>query len=139
MGKIARSGLFLGEYRYRLDEKYRIALPKRLRVEIEGFEVVLSRGFEPCISAYDLARWQKIAEVPLAIPGFEERGRQLRRQIFSSAVILELDAQGRVVIPEHLVKWANITEKEGKEIIVIGAGDHFELWEEDNWKKYSHL
>jgi len=136
MGKLTRSGYFVGEFEYRLDDKYRLALPKRLRIEIEGFEVVLTKGFEPCIAGYDLSRWQAMAAQPLSLPVYEEKGRALRRTLFASAAILELDAQGRVILPESLVKWSGLTGKIGKEVTIIGAGDHFEIWEKDNWQKY---
>jgi MraZ protein len=136
MVKMTRSGLFLGEYRYRLDDKFRIALPKRIRVEIEGFEIVLSKGFEPYIAGFDLVRWQKMAEQPLALPYFEERGRQLRRQVFATAVMLELDAQGRIVLPESLVRWAQLETKIGQEIVVVGVGESFEIWSEEKWSQY---
>ncbi|RJR15542.1 hypothetical protein C4579_01865 [Candidatus Microgenomates bacterium] len=136
MGKVTKSGFFLGEYRYRLDDKNRLLLPKRIRVEIDAFEVVLSKGFEPYIAGFDIERWRRMSQEPLSIPGYEEKGRQLRRQIFASAVILELDSLGRMVLPESLVRWAHLEESKGKELVVIGAGDHFEIWTETNWKQY---
>lgn len=138
MVKITKSGLFLGEYRHRIDEKNRVALPKRIRIEIEGFEVVLARGFEPCISGFDKKRWQESTKPQLEIPFHEEKGRRLRRQLFSQAIILELDSQGRVVIPETLAGWAQIKDK-NQEVAIVGVGDHFEIWQEENWKKYSQF
>lgn len=136
MVKIAKSGLFLGEYRHRLDEKNRIALPKRLRVEIDGFEIVLAKGFEACIAGFAKDTWQEMAKEQLAMPFYDEVGRKLRRQLFSQAVILELDGQGRMVLPDHLLKIAELDKNMGQEIVVVGVGDHFELWQETNWKTY---
>lgn len=137
MVKLSPSGFFLGEYRHNLTDKNRLALPKRIRIEIEGFEIVLSRGFEPCIAGFDKKQWEKIAQQQMALEFNEERGRKLRRQLFSSAVIVELDGQGRVVMPEQLLVWAGLKGKVGEELIVIGAGDHFEIWQEANWRTYN--
>ncbi len=139
MVKIVKSGFFLGEYRHALADKYRIALPRRIRAEIDGFEVILSKGFEPCIAGFDKIQWQTVAKQQIATQFNEDKGRQLRRQVFSSAVIMELDGQGRLVLPESLVKWAGLSDKLGKEVVVIGAGDHFEIWTEENWRKYSQF
>lgn len=132
--KITKFGFFLGEYRHNLTERNRIALPKRIRVEIEGFEVILARGFEKCIAGFDKVQWQKMAQEQVNIQFNDERGRLLRRQIFSSAMVTELDAQGRVVLPDALLNWAGLKGKVGEELLVIGAGDHFEIWNQENWK-----
>ena len=137
MVKLTKLGQYLGEYRHNLTEKYRISLPKRIRIEIEGFDVVLTRGFEQCIAGFDKQRWQKIADEQLVIQFNEERGRELRRQLFSSAMIVELDGQGRVVLPEALLSWAGLKGKVGEELIVIGACDHFEIWQKDKWEAYT--
>lgn len=136
MVKVARQGQYLGEYRHHLTEKNRVALPKRIRVEIEGKEVVLSRGFEQCIACFDKKQWKKISDEQLAQQFSEGRGRYLRRQIFSSALIIEIDLQGRVVIPDMLLNWAGLKGKIGEEVVIIGAGDYFELWQKDKWEAY---
>ncbi len=136
MVKLVKSGFFLGEYRHSLTDKNRLALPRRIRIEIEGFEVVLARGFELCIAGFDKKQWQRIAQEQLSVQFNEEKGRQLRRQIFSTAMMTELDAQGRMVIPDGLLTWAGLNGKIGQELVVIGAGDHFEIWQEQNWQNY---
>ena len=61
----------------------------------------------------------------------EERGRLLRRFTFGQAQQSELDKQGRFVIPEFLSEYAHLFEK----IVLVGAGDHFEIWDDKEWKK----
>jgi MraZ protein len=135
MVRVTKLGLFLGEYHHNLTEKNRIALPKRIRVEIEGFEVVLSRGAEACIEGFDKSQWKELVRQQLAIPFHEEEGRRVRRRIFSSAMIVEVDSQGRVVLPDPLLSWSGLKGKVGEEVVVIGVGDHFEIWESGNWNK----
>ncbi len=136
MVKVSKLGLFLGEYRHTLTDKNRVALPKRIRVEIEGFEVILAQGYDQCIVGYTKNTWEDMAMQPLAIPSYEEQGRVLRRRLFSTAVVVELDTQGRAVLPERLLKWATLEGQIGEEVVIIGAGDHFEIWQMDLWEKY---
>lgn len=136
MVKITRIGQFLGEFRHNLTERNRIALPKRLRIEIEGYEVILTRGFERCIAGFDRNRWNKISEEQLAIQFNDEKGRHLRRQLFASALVIEVDAQGRVVLPDMLLTWTGLKGKVGEEVVILGTGDHFEIWEKGNWESY---
>lgn len=134
MVKISKSGFFLGEFKHRLDERHRIALPKRIRVEIDGYEVVLSRGFEPCIAGFDIQKWQEMAKQELTLPYHDSQARSLRRQVFSGAMIVELDSQGRVVLPESLLIWSELKDTSG-EAVIIGVGDHFEIWSQANYSK----
>ena len=136
MVKVTRIGMYLGEYRHNLTEKNRVALPKRIRVEIDA-EVILTKGFEACIAGFDKKRWQQITDQQLMTTQFsEDKGRILRRQLFSSAMVVEVDGQGRVVLPDVLLKWAGLIGKVGEELVIIGAGDHFEIWNNQNWQDY---
>ena len=136
MVKVSKIGLYLGEFKHNLTERNRLSLPKRIRVEIDGFEVILTRGFEPCIIGFDKNHWQDIAKQQLAIQINEPRGRMLRRELFSGAMIVELDSQGRIVLPDNLLEWSGLKGKVGEEVVIVGAGDHFELWERSKWLKF---
>lgn len=126
--------MLLGEYRHSLVEGKRISLPKKIREKIAGNTVVLSKGFESYVAGFDTEQWEKTAEAPLNIPLYDERGRALRRQFFASAVSSEIDEQGRILLPENLLSAAEI---KGSEVIVIGAGDHFEIWDPVLWQEQS--
>lgn len=132
MVKIVKTGLFLGEYSHRLTEGSRLALPRKIRAEISGNEVILAGGFESCIAGFDRKKWEEIAKQQLAVPLYEARGRILRRQMFANAMILTIDSQGRVVLPQSLTSLVGIKE----EVTVIGAGDHFEIWDSKKWRSY---
>jgi len=121
MVKIVQTGLFLGKYTHQLTGGNRVVLPKKIRAEISGDEVILAAGFESCIAGFDRKKWEEIAKEQLEIPLYENKGRVLRRQLFANAMILKVDGQGRVVLPQDLATMAGIKEK----ITVIGAGDHF--------------
>lgn len=132
--KIVETGLFLGEYFHRLTGANRLALPKKIRFEISGNEVILARGFEICIAGYDRKKWEDLAQKQLEVPLYEERGRALRRQMFAHAMVLLIDNQGRVVLPKSLIKLAGIKDQ----VAIIGAGDHFEIWDFEQWQGYQN-
>lgn len=127
--------MFLGEYQPNITEGARIALPKRIRDQIEGKSVILSRGFERCIFGYDKEDWLREAEKQVNLPISDVAVRTLKRYMFSGAADVEFDTQGRIVIPQSLKEYATI----GKEIVVIGAGDHFEIWQSGNWQEHLGL
>jgi MraZ protein len=124
--------MFLGEYKHNLTSGKRLALPKKIREQILGDEVVLAKGFESCIFGFARPTWDQTANQELLTPISEERGREVRRKMFAGAQVVDIDVQGRVVLPDSLISWARIKG----EITVIGAGDHFEVWDSDTWKAY---
>ena len=123
--------MFVGEYQITFLGKGRIALPKKIRTLLSGEKVVLTRGFEKCIFGYDKKVWQTASQRQTEIPITEEKGRAIRRYLFSGAMVVRFDSQGRVVIPPFLLEYAQIGEK----ITLIGTGDHFEIWDTATWKK----
>ncbi|MBI5613820.1 division/cell wall cluster transcriptional repressor MraZ [Candidatus Gottesmanbacteria bacterium] len=125
--------VFLGEYDHSIDERGRITLPRKIRFEINDHELILSRGFDSCIFGFDRERWERESEKQLETPITEEKGRSLRRYMFSAAEKVEIDKLGRILMPTHLKEYASIE----KEVIIIGAGDHFEIWDKEKWEKYS--
>jgi len=127
--------LFLGEYDHTLDERGRVTLPKKIRYELGEREVILTRGFDRCIFGYDLAAWEKEATKQLETPVTGQEGRDLRRYVFGAAEKAETDKLGRVVLPTHLKEYAGIRE----DVKVIGAGDHFEIWDKNQWNEYNKM
>lgn len=123
--------MFLGSYTPSFDAlARRIALPKKIRAYLAKDEIILSYGFEKCLFGFDPVTWNKEANRQLESSIAERRSRDIRRFIFASAATLQLDDQGRFVIPSNLQKYARITKP-----VVIGAGDHFEIWDETIWEK----
>lgn len=135
MVNVTSLGYFVGEYRHSLTERNRVALPKRFRVEIEGSEVILAKGEERCIEGFDKTQWKEMVKQYVGVPFTSEEGRKLRKRVFSSAMLVEVDSQGRVVLPDQLLSWAGLKGKVGEELFVIGVGDHFEIWEKAKWEE----
>ena len=92
----------------------------------------MTRGLDGGIWGFEKAEWEKQANLQLEVPINEEKGRELRRMFFSGANVAELDKQGRFVIPDDLLSQSGF----GMEVCLIGAGDHFEVWNLTQWEKF---
>lgn len=125
--------LFLGEYDHALDDRGRVTLPKKVRQEIDEREVVLAKGFDPCIFGFDKGSWEKEAAKQLEAPVTDEKARNLRRYLFAGAEKVEIDKLGRILVPAQLKEYAEVV----RDVVVIGAGDHFEIWDKAKWTMFS--
>lgn len=124
--------MFLGEYKPNITDGNRAALPKKIRDEIGKKDVILSRGFEKCVFGYKKSDWEKEAGKFVEAPISDPKIRKIRRYMFSGAMEVALDSQGRFVIPGSLKMYAQIKDS----VVIIGAGDHFEIWDEKIWTKH---
>ena len=122
--------MFLGEYEHTIDAKGRIAVPAKFRAQMDKGAVV-SKGMGTCLSVYTMQRWdEKSAE--LASGKTSDELRDFERRIYPSASEVELDGQGRIVIPAKLRAYAGL----GNEVTVAGVRDHFEIWDRTGWYTY---
>jgi len=124
--------MFFGEYSLVFAEGGRIVLPKKIRRLIKGNTFVLTKGFGAYLAGYDRRDWEKRASEFLEVSLLEKENLEKRRFIFSSAVYLEIDSQGRFVVPKNLIDYFGID----KRVVIIGVGDHFEIWSSRTWQKY---
>ena len=114
-----------GEYQHSLDNKGRLFIPAKLRDELgEVFFVTLS--MDPCLCAYSSENWQAFSEKVSAMPYVKQRKM---RPLFAHAARCELDAQGRVLIPQSLRDYAGLI----KSVTVVGCNNHAELWSSEAW------
>ncbi|MBI3619929.1 division/cell wall cluster transcriptional repressor MraZ [Candidatus Roizmanbacteria bacterium] len=125
--------VFFGEYLVSFTAPGRVVLPKKLRELLKGNIFVLTKGFDLCLAGYDKEDWEKRATALLAVSLLEKENLEKRRFLFSSAVYLEIDDQGRFVIPRTLIQYANFNEK----AFIVGVGDHFEIWNSEKWERYT--
>ena len=122
--------MFLGSYIPSFDlNSRRLALPKKIREYLATSEIILSPGFEKCLFGFDSENWAIQSQEQLSAPLAQRHARSLRRVFFARATNIKLDDQGRFVIPGNLLNYAQISEP-----IVIGAGDHFEIWDQKTWE-----
>lgn len=120
--------MFLGEFEHTIDDKGRVAVPARFREEL-GEGLVLTRGFDRCLQAFPRPVWQRLAERVSALSLGNQEARNLRRLLFSGAAEVEVDRQGRILIPQNLREYAGLAEQ----VVVAGLNTHFELWSNERW------
>jgi MraZ protein len=124
--------MFSGEFEYRLDEKGRVPIPPKFRTEeLRKEGVVLCPGMEKCITVYPISEWKKLADSLTAGPIIPSKMRKLNRAIFATAFNVEIDSQGRIIIPSQLRQYASLNE----EVVMAGVNSCIELWGKEQWDK----
>lgn len=124
--------MFLGSHHHNLDTKGRLAVPARFRDELAD-GLVLTRGFDACIALYPLRAWQTLAGRINELSIADADVRQFRRMVFAEAVDVQLDSQGRILIPAPLRAFAGIE----REVVVIGVHSSVEIWSPGRWSSTS--
>ncbi|PIT89111.1 MAG: division/cell wall cluster transcriptional repressor MraZ [Candidatus Levybacteria bacterium CG10_big_fil_rev_8_21_14_0_10_36_7] len=124
--------VFYGEYQVTITSGGRVALPKKIREILSENNLVITKGFGTCLAGYDKKDWEKRAEALLDVSLLEKEEIGKRRMLFSSTIYLEIDDQGRVVLPKQLREFAGVEKK----VTINGVGDHFELWNPESWDRY---
>ena len=120
--------MFLGRYAHALDAKGRLAIPARFREDLaEG--VVLTRGIDRCLSLYPMAAWLPLAERVSTLPITDPDARNFRRMVFAEAINLDLDGQGRILVPPELRRYAGLE----RDAVVVGVHTSVEIWSPDRW------
>lgn len=124
--------MFLGEFYHSVDGKGRLAIPARFRSKIEH-GAVLTRGIDPCLLVYPAEVWeQKARELDVIVTDPAKR-HKIERRFFGMAFEVELDAQGRIIVPTKFRTYAALNG----DAMVIGARDRFELWSPQRWEAYT--
>jgi len=123
--------MFIGEYAHNLDDKGRIAVPKKFRTDLNKGAVV-TRGLDNCLFLYTKKEWTKLAEKLANLPFAQSNTRAFARLMLAGAMDVEIDAQGRIILPEYLREYAGLN----KEIIVAGLYNRLELWDSVKWSEY---
>lgn len=126
--------MIIGTYFHTIDDKNRLSLPSKFRKEM-GKRVVVTPGLDACLFVFTADEWEKISgrlsgnEASM----FKADNRSLNRYLLGMAVEVEVDAAGRMLIPEHLRERAKLQSK----VVFVGVRDRVEIWEESAWKRYA--
>ncbi len=126
------SSFLTGEFRHTLDDRGRVAVPVRFRARLaEG--ATLARWLDSCLGLFPADEWNALATKLQALPLTNPRAREFARFMSSGAVEVELDRQGRVLVPGYLRDYSGITEGE---VVVVGALNRLEIWAPAAWLPY---
>jgi MraZ protein len=126
--------MFRGATKVTLDDKGRMVLPTRHRQTVsargEG-KLVVTVDRDGCLLIYPLPDWEQIERKLMSLPSLHERSRRLQRLMVGHATELELDGQGRLLLPTELREFAQL-QRHG---MLVGQGNRLELWDEARWSE----
>jgi MraZ protein len=123
--------MFLGEYKHNLDTKGRVAIPAKFRGELTT-GAIITRGIDRCLFVFTSKEWETLAAKLTALPLAQANSRAFVRLMLSGAMDVEIDAQGRVLVPDYLRKYADLK----KEAVFTGLANRIEVWDAEAWAKY---
>ena len=125
--------MFVGEYQHNLDEKGRMAIPVKFRTELaEG--AIITKGLDHCLFVLSKEEWGKLAQKLIALPLAQANSRAFTRFMLASAMDVDIDKQGRILIPDYLREYAGLK----KETVVTGLYTRMEVWDKGVWDTYKH-
>ncbi len=123
--------MFLGEYRYTIDSKKRLALPVKFR-GILGEKAIVTKGLDGCLFLYSFKEWEKLAEKLSQLPMSQSDARGFARIMLAGAMEVNIDKLGRILIPDYLKEYSSLDKK----VVVAGLYNRIEIWDEKKWDKY---
>lgn len=122
------STFFTGEYRHSLDSKGRLIVPSKFRDKL-GSQFMIGRGYDDCLVIYSMEDWESFSARLAALPSNSEKARKLVRYFMSGTMEVEIDKQGRILLPAQMREIAGIT----KDVVYAGNGARAELWDADRY------
>jgi MraZ protein len=135
-GLVDKSGIktvFRGINLIQLDAKGRLTMPTRYRARLQAptdNQLILTIDTDaPCLLLYPLTEWEIIEQKIQALPSFHKASRRIQRLLIGHATELELDSNGRLLLPTLLREYARME----KQVMLVGQGKKFELWSEADW------
>ena len=126
--------MLIGEYTHSIDDKNRISLPAKFRSEL-GKKIVITPGLDACLFIFTLKEWQKINDKLSQSSLLQADNRSFNRFMFAGAVEAEVDAIGRILVPDFLRDRANLKNK----VVFIGVSSRVEIWNEKAWSEYKKV
>lgn len=123
--------MFIGEYQHSIDPKKRLAIPSKFRSDLKS-KIVITRGLDKCLFIYPLKVWEELASKLGNLPVGESQTRSFIRLMLAGAVDVDVDKQGRILIPDYLKSYAGLS----RNVIIAGLYNRLEIWDESRWVSY---
>ncbi|MBQ9024258.1 MAG: division/cell wall cluster transcriptional repressor MraZ [Bacilli bacterium] len=123
--------MMIGEYHHNIDEKGRLIIPSKFRIEL-GEKFIVTRGMEKCLFVYPMKDWNNMINELNKLSFTKKDYRTFMRMLLSGATECELDKSGRINISSPLKNYANLD----KECVVIGVNDRLEIWSEKGFEEF---
>jgi len=125
--------MLIGQYKHDLDPKKRLTLPSKWRSTL-GKKIVLTNGLDSSLFIFTLKEWNKVAEKLSQTSFGNKNTRDFNRFILANAFETDVDASGRIVIPDTLKEFACLKEK----VILAGMYSRVEIWDETTWNNFTN-
>lgn len=126
--------MFIGRHYHKLEAKGRLAIPREFREQLESGGVI-TRGLDGCLFLFPKSSWQQLTDKLASLPLTSQAARNFIRLIVQTAAPLDLDQQGRTLIPEYLKNLAQLK----KQVVVAGALTRIEIWDRDLYHQHLDL
>lgn len=123
--------MFIGEYKHTIDEKGRMAVPVKFRAAL-NHNAIITRGLDHCLYVFTATEWEVMAQKIKALPMTQANSRAFQRLMLAGAMEVEIDTQGRVLLPDYLRTYAGLK----KQAVIAGVYNRMEIWDEDAWNSY---
>lgn len=124
--------MFMSEYNHTVDAKGRLIIPSKFR-EILGEEFVVTKGMDGCLFVYANEDWNAFEQKLTSLPLINKEARQFARFFLAGAAQVEVDKQGRILVPANLREFAGLD----KDVVLVGVGSRIEIWSKTNWDNMS--
>lgn len=122
--------MFIGEFTHSLDSKGRISIPSKFRDKLSE-NAVITKGFDKNLFIFPQEQWEKKAQKLASRSSYKANIRALKRHMLAGAMDVEIDNQGRVLIPNYLRDYADLDDK----VVIAGLYNQLELWDEEKWEQ----
>ena len=123
--------MFIGEFQHNLDTKGRVAIPAKFRAKLSG-GAIITRGLDHCLFVFSNKDWETLAQKLIALPLAQANSRAFARLMLAGAMDVEIDKQGRILVPDYLREYAGLK----KQTILAGLYNRIEMWDSEAWKEY---
>ncbi len=128
--------MFYGEYEHSIDRKGRLILPAKFREAakaqfIEKFFV--TRGLDKCLFMFPEEEWRSQENKFKSMSFTKQQSRTFNRMLFSGAIDVQADKQGRVLLPQYLKDFAQIK----RDVVIVGVSNRIEIWSKDKWTEFA--
>ncbi len=120
--------MLIGQYTHELDSKKRLTLPAKWRKSL-GEKIVVTTGLDTSLFLFSVSEWEKMAEKLSSVGLGNSESRNFNRFFLSNAFEVDIDTQGRIVVPDTLKTYAKLSGK----LVLAGMYKHIEIWDEDAW------
>ncbi len=124
--------MFMSEYNHTVDAKGRLIIPSRFR-EVLGEEFVISKGMDGCLFVYANDDWAAFEQKLTSLPMTNKEARKFARFFLAGAAQVELDKQGRILLPQALREFAELD----KDVVLVGVGSRIEIWSKERYEAES--